>query len=105
LLAYPRKAPSASSAPSAPYVPNDVALVEGITDDEVKRSKKFRYIPDGSGDPYDMDTGIAGHHWLHQQRENLKYLRLIEHDLPRLVGRHFITFLFMSFSNLLSSIS
>jgi len=99
LLAYPRKGPSASSAPRTSYIPpskKDIASVEGITDEDVaKLSKKFRYSPEGSEDVYDMDSGIAGHHWLHQQRENLKYLRLIEHDMPRLVGKHFSTFSFL----------
>lgn len=32
------------------------------------------------------DTTSIGHNMLRQQRQNLFYLRLIEHEMPKLVG-------------------
>ena len=34
----------------------------------------------------DDDSSSAGHLYLAQQRQNLHYLRLIEHEMPKLVG-------------------
>lgn len=35
----------------------------------------------------DDDTTSAGHHMLREQRQVLYYLRLIEHEMPKLVGK------------------
>ena len=37
----------------------------------------------------DDDTTSAGHLMLREHRQTLHYLRLIEHDIPRLVGMPF----------------
>ena len=36
----------------------------------------------------DYDTTSVGHMVIHQQRQALKYMRLIEHEMPKLVGEH-----------------
>lgn len=39
----------------------------------------------------DDDTSSLGHLMLRQQRQTLHYLRLIEHEMPKLVGECFFT--------------
>lgn len=49
-------------------------------------------------DPYDGDDTVsAGHMMLQQQRETLHYLRLIEHEMPKLVGPSCMIFRCLSF--------
>lgn len=38
----------------------------------------------------DYDTTAIGHMIIQQQRQDLKYMRLIEHEMPKLVGADFV---------------
>lgn len=56
----------------------------------VSLARQFEQLPFESFIPTqeesDYDTTAAGHMILHQQRQDLKYMRLIEHEMPKLVG-------------------
>jgi len=89
--AFPRHRPAIAPAQNDVEIPlrrRDAAAAEGITLED------FREVQSGTRTQWSMDDIVenendassAGHVYLMQQRQNLHYLRLIEHEMPKLVA-------------------
>ena len=50
----------------------------------VSREDDLNFDDEDEGEVHDISA--AGHLWLRQQRRMLYYMRLIEHEVPQLVG-------------------
>jgi hypothetical protein len=91
--AFPRHSPTRTAAESATEIPlalKDAASTEGITPEDFEQANlgiRAQWSLDDLADN-ENDTSSAGHLYLNQQRQNLHYLRLIEHEMPKLVGEH-----------------
>jgi len=70
-------------ATSSPVLARRVKAEEKFTSDQA-----FDLLDDEFDDD---DSASAGHLMLRQQRQLLYYLRLIEHEMPKLVGTFFYT--------------
>lgn len=71
----------------------DAAAAEGITPEdfsEVQPGIRAQWSADDLVEN-ENDASSAGHLYLMQQRQNLHYLRLIEHEMPKLVGEFSLT--------------
>jgi small subunit ribosomal protein S35 len=75
---------SRSFATSSPVLARRVRAEEKLTPDQA-----FDILDDEFDDD---DSASAGHLMLRQQRHVLYYLRLIEHEMPKLVGRFYYNF-------------
>jgi len=89
--AFPRHVPSSAPAQNGVEIPlplTDAAAAEGITSDEFSEAQSGIRAQWSLDDlvENDNDSSSAGHLHLLQQRQNLHYLRLIEHEMPKLVG-------------------
>ncbi|KAI0274765.1 mitochondrial ribosomal subunit protein-domain-containing protein [Gloeopeniophorella convolvens] len=85
--AFPRRAP-AQSGPDIPLAVSDAAQLEDITPEDYRAAQlgtRAEYSADDLVEN-ENDTTSAGHLYLLQQRQNLHYLRLIEHEMPKLVA-------------------
>lgn len=70
--------------------PSEAAIAEGLeaeegTDIGINSAWDVENLEEFKED----DTTAAGHIWLQQQRQTLQYLRLIEHEMPKLVGEFY----------------
>jgi small subunit ribosomal protein S35 len=89
--AFPRHPPARTSAQNDVEIPlplRDAAAAEGITPDdfsEVQPGIRAQWSADDLVEN-ENDATSAGHLYLLQQRQNLHYLRLIEHEMPKLVA-------------------
>ena len=89
--AFPRHRPAIAPNQNDVEIPlplRDAAAAEGITTDdfsEVQPGIRAQWSADDIVDN-ENDISSAGHLYLLQQRQNLQYLRLIEHEMPKLVG-------------------
>jgi hypothetical protein len=86
--AFPRQPPARANDVEIPLALQDAAAAEGITTDdfrEVQPGIRAQWSLDDIVDS-ENDTTSAGHIYLLQQQQNLRYLRLIEHEMPKLVG-------------------
>jgi len=89
--AFPRHPPARAPAQNDVEIPlalRDAAAAEGITTDdfsEVQRGIRAQWSMDDIVEN-ENDASSAGHLYLLQQRQNLHYLRLIEHEMPKLVA-------------------
>jgi hypothetical protein len=83
--AFPRHIPSGATAQSDG---DKAARTKGITAEDIREAKKGTLAQWTLDDivENDNDSSSAGHLYLAQQRQNLHYLRLIEHEMPKLVG-------------------
>jgi hypothetical protein len=89
--AFPRQSPTRAVAQNDVDIPR--ALREAADTEDISL-EDFREAQAGiraqwSADDIvenENDTSSAGHLHLMQQRQNLRYLRLIEHEMPKLVG-------------------
>jgi hypothetical protein len=85
--AFPRHLPTQSNG-DIPRALKQAAQTEGVTPLDVKEAN-MGIRPQWSADDIvenENDSSSAGHLYLAQQRQNLHYLRLIEHEMPKLVG-------------------
>jgi small subunit ribosomal protein S35 len=86
--AFPRQPPARANDAEIPLALRDAAAAEGITTDdfrEVQPGIRAQWSLDDIVDD-ENDTTSAGHIYLLQQQQNLRYLRLIEHEMPKLVA-------------------
>lgn len=94
--AYPRHPSSKTAVQSDGDIPRafrDAADAEGITSDDFREAQvgvRAQWSLDDIVENQN-DSSSAGHLYLMQQRQNLHYLRLIEHEIPKLVGEHATT--------------
>jgi hypothetical protein len=92
--AFPRHSPAREPAWNDVEIPlqlRDAAAAEGITTEdfsEVQPGIRAQWSADDIVEN-ENDTSSAGHLYLQQQRQNLHYLRLIEHEMPKLVGESY----------------
>ena len=87
VVAYPRKT---TPKPMVTKQPSEAAIAEGLeaeegTDIGINSAWDVENLEEFKED----DTTAAGHIWLQQQRQTLQYLRLIEHEMPQLVGEFY----------------
>lgn len=91
LRAFPRRPPVRAPAQNDVDIPlhlRDAAAAEGITlgdFSEVQSGTRAQWSADDIVEN-ENDASSAGHLYLLQQRQNLHYLRLIEHEMPKLVA-------------------
>ncbi|SRR6266702_1324211 len=96
--AFPRHTPAGAPAQNDVEIPlpiRDAAAAEGITLDdfsEVQPGIRAQWSVDDLVEN-ENDASSAGHLYLLQQRQNLHYLRLIEHEMPKLVGEFSLAWL------------
>lgn len=89
--AFPRHIPAGPTAQGDGDIPpslEQAAQTEGLTAEdfeEANEGKRVQWTLDDIVEN-DNDSSSAGHLYLAQQRQNLHYLRLIEHEMPKLVG-------------------
>lgn len=89
--AFPRQLPARATSQIDGGIPKSLrqaAQAEDITSEDF-REAHMAIRPQWSLDDIvenDNDSSSAGHLYLAQQRQNLHYLRLIEHEMPKLVG-------------------
>ena len=86
--AFPRQPPARANDVGIPLAVRDTAAAEGITPEdfnEVQHGIRAQWTLDDIVDD-ENDTSSVGHIYLLQQQQNLRYLRLIEHEMPKLVG-------------------
>ena len=89
--AFPRQLPSRATSQFDGDIPRSlrqVAQTEDITLEDF-REAQMSIRPEWSLDDIvenENDSSSTGHLYLAQQRQNLHYLRLIEHEMPKLVG-------------------
>ena len=86
--AFPRHSSARGNDVEIPLLLRDAADAEGITTEdfsEVQPGIRAQWSADDIVEN-ENDTSSAGHLYLQQQRQNLHYLRLIEHEMPKLVG-------------------
>ncbi|KAI0320344.1 mitochondrial ribosomal subunit protein-domain-containing protein [Amylostereum chailletii] len=82
---YPRRSSARPTAVTSP--PSEEAIAEGLAGDVATyKGGEPKWDLEAIQDFEDDDTTVAGHLWLQQQRHNLHYLRLIEHEMPKLVA-------------------
>jgi hypothetical protein len=89
LRAFPRR-PPARTAAEIPLALRDAASTEGITQEDFKLANlgiRARWSVDDIVEN-ENESSSVGHLYLNQQRQHLHYLRLIEHEMPKLVGEH-----------------
>jgi hypothetical protein len=88
--AFPRRPPARTTATEIPLALRDAASTEGITTKDFEQTNLGTRAQWSLDDIVDNEKDIssAGHVYLGQQRQNLHYLRLIEHEMPKLVGEH-----------------
>jgi hypothetical protein len=89
--AFPRQPPARAAAQSDVDIPRalrQAAETEGITLEDFREAQTGIRAPWSADDivENENDASSAGHLYLMQQRQNLRYLRLIEHEMPKLVG-------------------
>ncbi|KAI0304800.1 mitochondrial ribosomal subunit protein-domain-containing protein [Russula brevipes] len=87
--AFPRgRAAAAQSDVDIPLAVRDAAAAEGITPQEFREAQVGRRAQWSLDDivSNENDPTSVGHLYLGQQRQNLHYLRLIEHEMPKLVA-------------------
>lgn len=93
--AFPRQ-PSARAAVQSdvdfPRAIRDAARAEDITLEDFQEAQAGIRAQWSADDlvANEDDTSSAGHLYLIQQRQNLRYLRLIEHEMPKLVGERIL---------------
>ncbi|KAH9044812.1 mitochondrial ribosomal subunit protein-domain-containing protein [Lactarius pseudohatsudake] len=89
--AFPRHPSARAPTQNGVEIPlafRDAAAAEGITSDdfgEVQSGIRAQWSADDLVEN-ENDASSAGHLYLLQQRQNLHYLRLIEHEMPKLVA-------------------
>lgn len=86
--AFPRQPPARANDVELPLSVRVTAAAEGITLEdfnEVQPGIRAQWTLDDIVDD-ENDTSSVGHIYLLQQQQNLRYLRLIEHEMPKLVG-------------------
>ena len=92
--AFPRQLPAKAAAQSDGDIPRALrkaAQTEGITSEDFREAQMGGIRAQWSADDIvenENDSSSAGHLYLAQQRQNLHYLRLIEHEIPKLVGEY-----------------
>lgn len=89
--AFPRHIPAGPTAQGDGDIPaslEQAAQTEGLTAEDFKEANEGKRVQWTLDDivENDNDSSSAGHLYLAQQRQNLHYLRLIEHEMPKLVG-------------------
>jgi hypothetical protein len=89
--AFPRQPPPKAAVQSDVDIPRTLrqaAETEGITLEDFREAQTGIRAQWSADDivENDNDSSSAGHLYLMQQRQNLRYLRLIEHEMPKLVG-------------------
>jgi hypothetical protein len=89
--AFPRQPPARAAAQNDVDIPRalrQAAETEGITLEDFREAQAGIRAEWSADDivENDNDASSAGHLYLMQQRQNLRYLRLIEHEMPKLVG-------------------
>src|SRR6266850_2352118 len=89
--AFPRQPPARAAVQSDVDIPRTLrqaAETEGITLEDFREAQTGIRAQWSADDivENDNDSSSAGHLYLMQQRQNLRYLRLIEHEMPKLVG-------------------
>jgi hypothetical protein len=83
---FPRQLPARDV--DIPRSLRQAAQTEEITEEDFKEAH-MPIRPQWSLDDIvenENDSSSTGHLYLAQQRQNLRYLRLIEHEMPKLVG-------------------
>lgn len=86
----PARAVAQSTTAEIPLALRDAASIEGITPEDFEQASlgiRAQWSVDDIVEN-ENDPSSAGHLYLIQQRQNLHYLRLIEHEMPKLVGEH-----------------
>jgi hypothetical protein len=89
--AFPRQLPVTATSQIDGDIPRSLrqaAQTEDITSEDFKEAH-LSIRPQWSLDDIvenENDSSSTGHLYLAQQRQNLQYLRLIEHEMPKLVG-------------------
>jgi hypothetical protein len=89
--AFPRQPPAKAAAQNDVDIPRalrQAAETEGITLEDFREAQAGIRAEWSADDivANENDASSAGHLYLMQQRQNLRYLRLIEHEMPKLVG-------------------
>jgi hypothetical protein len=89
--AFPRQPPTRAAAQNDVDIPRalrQAAETEGITLEDFREAQAGIRAEWSADDivENENDASSAGHLYLMQQRQNLRYLRLIEHEMPKLVG-------------------
>lgn len=79
---------NAFSASRRSFATSSSVLARRTKTEEVFTSDEAFDLLDDDFD--DDDSASAGHLMLRQQRQVLYYLRLIEHEMPKLVGQFFL---------------
>jgi small subunit ribosomal protein S35 len=72
-----------------PQALRKAAQTEGVTSEDFREAQMGGIRAQWSADDLvanETDSSSAGHLYLAQQRQSLHYLRLIEHEMPKLVG-------------------
>lgn len=91
--AFPRKPPARATSQSDGDIPwslRQAAQAEDITPEDFKEAQMPIPAQWSLDDivENENDSSSAGHLDLAQQRQNLHYFRLIEHEMPKLVGEY-----------------
>ena len=88
--AFPRHPPAGTTVTEIPLALRDAASTERITAEDFEQTNRGTRAQWSLDDIVENQNDIssAGHVYLGQQRQNLYYLRLIEHEMPKLVGEH-----------------
>lgn len=88
--AFPRHPPARTAATEIPLALRNAASTEGITQEDFEQTNLGTRAQWSLDDIVENEKDISsvGHVYLGQQRQNLHYLRLIEHEMPKLVGEH-----------------
>jgi hypothetical protein len=89
--AFPRQLPARATSQLDGDIPRSLrqaAQTEDISPEDFKEAQmpvRPQWSLDDIVENQD-DSSSTGHLYLAQQRQNLHYLRLIEHEMPKLVG-------------------
>jgi hypothetical protein len=88
---FPRQLPARATSQSGGDIPRSLrqaAQTEDITSEDFKEAQQPIHTQWSLDDivENENDSSSTGHLYLAQQRQNLHYLRLIEHEMPKLVG-------------------
>ncbi|THH18926.1 hypothetical protein EW146_g2141 [Bondarzewia mesenterica] len=84
-VGYPRKPPAAPRPPRT--AAGEAAIAEDLAEEVgMEMEPNTAWGIENLEDFQEDDTTAAGHIWLDQQRQTLHYLRLIEHEMPKLVA-------------------
>ena len=89
--AFPRQLPARATSQIDGGIPRSLrqaAQTEDITPEDFKEAQMPIPAQWSLDDivENENDSSSAGHLYLAQQRQNLQYFRLIEHEMPKLVG-------------------